>query len=487
MYINSNLHRKSSTNWAEENACKRRNKNKKFIKSFQSQFLTLITFFDFCSLHRNLLIATVLQKARFIFMEEAFQLHGHYLNQQNTKLLQMHLHRQQQLQQHSHVSDSKSMLEESHDDSELDSIFSEAVPLTPHDSHVSNEEVVNKNDKENSPPAPTLIYLDLDNNRVRAETSSPTESTSSNKRRRSVSEWEQEEAISSILPKAKQVKYSQEDELSDDESDASELTSDTCLSLDFLSHELPASKMPPDTSNSSSIERITSLVSIFNFGNLQRSVSQPDLCSKDSGENNCCMAQRYDIAMTVWKRVCETKTVCWCILLRLGRFLSDDLEENWWICYFHIDLLHQFVTSIHFATLFWYFYLSFNKLIQIHHCNLTHIIFRLAHTYNCQQKPIMKLFIFKKNWKMVKKHNKKVSYIFFCDFTLKFKSLLLLDNYVFRFVVLFSMGVNIWINAKTDRLKSYMYFHSFRIVEWNANQKIWNNIKTPSRLVNIVQ
>lgn len=273
----------------------------KFKKSFHSQFLTLITFFDFCSLHRNLLIATVLQKARFIFMEEAFQLHGHYLNQQNTKLLQMHLHRQQQLQQHSHVSDSKSMHEESHDDSELDSIFSEAVPLTPHDSHASNEEVANRSDKENSPPSPTLIYLDLDNNRVRAEPSSSSESSSSNKRRRSVSEWEQEEAISSILPKAKQVKYSQEDELSDEESDVSELTSvDTCLSLDFLSHELPATKMPPDTNNSSSIERITSLVSIFNFGNLQRSVSQPDLCSKDSGENNCCMAQRrYDIAMTV--------------------------------------------------------------------------------------------------------------------------------------------------------------------------------------------
>uniref|UniRef100_A0A182SLI0 Uncharacterized protein n=1 Tax=Anopheles maculatus TaxID=74869 RepID=A0A182SLI0_9DIPT len=35
------------------------------------------------SLHKNLLVATVLQKARYIFMEEAYHIvHGHYLQQQ---------------------------------------------------------------------------------------------------------------------------------------------------------------------------------------------------------------------------------------------------------------------------------------------------------------------------------------------------------------------------------------------------------------------
>ncbi|XP_053676571.1 uncharacterized protein LOC128726767 [Anopheles nili] len=44
------------------------------------------------SLHKNLLVATVLQKARYIFMEEAYHIvHGHYLQQQQ---------QQQQAQQH---------------------------------------------------------------------------------------------------------------------------------------------------------------------------------------------------------------------------------------------------------------------------------------------------------------------------------------------------------------------------------------------------
>lgn len=41
------------------------------------------------SLHKNLLVATVLQKARYIFMEEAFHMvHGHYINQANSKFIQ---------------------------------------------------------------------------------------------------------------------------------------------------------------------------------------------------------------------------------------------------------------------------------------------------------------------------------------------------------------------------------------------------------------
>lgn len=55
--------------------------------------------------------------------------------------------------------------------------------------------------------------------------------------------------------------------------------------------------------SSSSIDRITSLVSIFNFGNLQRSVSTPDLCSSSSNhstvDSSCCNLQQRQIAMTV--------------------------------------------------------------------------------------------------------------------------------------------------------------------------------------------
>ncbi|XP_053659452.1 protein wings apart-like [Anopheles marshallii] len=50
------------------------------------------------SLHKNLLVATVLQKARYIFMEEAYHIvHGHYLQQQQQQ--QQHHHQLMQEQQ----------------------------------------------------------------------------------------------------------------------------------------------------------------------------------------------------------------------------------------------------------------------------------------------------------------------------------------------------------------------------------------------------
>ncbi|XP_050094962.1 mushroom body large-type Kenyon cell-specific protein 1-like [Anopheles aquasalis] len=57
------------------------------------------------SLHKNLLVATVLQKARYIFMEEAYHIvHGHYLQQQQQQQQQHHYQQQQQQQQQSAVS-----------------------------------------------------------------------------------------------------------------------------------------------------------------------------------------------------------------------------------------------------------------------------------------------------------------------------------------------------------------------------------------------
>uniref|UniRef100_A0A182RLI7 Uncharacterized protein n=1 Tax=Anopheles funestus TaxID=62324 RepID=A0A182RLI7_ANOFN len=52
------------------------------------------------SLHKNLLVATVLQKARYIFMEEAYHIvHGHYLQQQQQQQQQQHHHQLMQEQQ----------------------------------------------------------------------------------------------------------------------------------------------------------------------------------------------------------------------------------------------------------------------------------------------------------------------------------------------------------------------------------------------------
>ena len=388
-----------------------------------------------CSLHKNLLVATVLQKARYIFMEEAFHMvHGHYINQQNSKLIEQ---QQQLLMQHHHqkmlqmqrqeelehelrqhdkattfVNDNDSSL----DDSELD-IFSsssietndgleflnhtqttESTTTTTQVAIGNNDDSNNKqapghseyfvNNKENNPPSAStssssslslstsssslllssattttttttqsteLVYLDLDVNKVKSssaivvdqhhvdvDSNSGRSSTSisGNKRPLNVSEWETEEAILSILPKAKQIKYS-DSEPSDEDDDE---TSNSDLTLDFLSNDLHLTNKSPTKTNmmtmtpldmsnnnnnnnsntsasltqpqstststaptpsSSSIERITSLVSIFNmsnFGNLQRSVSNPDLCSSSShsADGNCCLTtQRQYLAMAV--------------------------------------------------------------------------------------------------------------------------------------------------------------------------------------------
>lgn len=380
-----------------------------------------------CSLHKNLLVATVLQKARYIFMEEAFHMvHGHYINQQNSKLIEQ---QQQLLMQHHHqkmlqmqrqeelehelrqhdkattfVNDNDSSL----DDSELDIFSSSSIETndgleflnhtqstdTTTTTQVAigdNDDSNNKeapghseyfvNNKENNPPSAStsssslslssssslllstatattttqsteLVYLDLDVNKVKlasavvndqnhvdVDSNSGRSSTSisGNKRPLDVSEWETEEAILSILPKAKQIKYS-DSEPSDEDDDE---TSNSDLTLDFLSNDLHlTNKSPtktnmmtmtpldmsssnnnnnnsntsasltqpqstPTPSSSSSIERITSLVSIFNmsnFGNLQRSVSNPDLCSSSShsADGNCCLTtQRQYLAMAV--------------------------------------------------------------------------------------------------------------------------------------------------------------------------------------------
>ena len=377
-----------------------------------------------CSLHKNLLVATVLQKARYIFMEEAFHMvHGHYINQQNSKLIEQ---QQQLLMQHHHqkmlqmqrqeelehelrqhdkattfVNDNDSSL----DDSELDIFSSSSIETSDgleflNHTHTTETTTTTQvaigddddsnskeapghskyfvNNKENNPPSAStstsstsltssssllssatttqsteLVYLDLDVNKVKSssdiavdqhhvdvDSNSGRSSTSisGNKRPLDVSEWETEEAILSILPKAKQIKYS-DSEPSDEDDDE---TSNSDLTLDFLSNDLHlTNKSPTKTNNmttmtpldmssnninnnsntsasltqpqsttttppsSSSIERITSLVSIFNmsnFGNLQRSVSNPDLCSSSShsADGNCCLTtQRQYLAMAV--------------------------------------------------------------------------------------------------------------------------------------------------------------------------------------------
>ncbi|KAG5670157.1 hypothetical protein PVAND_000438 [Polypedilum vanderplanki] len=310
------------------------------------------------SLHKNLLVATVLQKARYIFMEEAFHMvHGHYINQANSKFIQQLRHQEQLENQLRHngsddEDDDSTQQNDDDDDSELDifSAPSESLNfLSDKDSETgSNTSSSNKythhhlhsssQNKNNNNPSSDLVYLDWDvNNRVKSasydQNSNNSSISTAQKRRLSTEDDDDDEdSLLSIFPKSKQIKFSNNDEiLSNNDESRTKTTTTTqqsenssnnnnneitehCLSLDFLSNDLnltsghsptqssvmtpldmsssssssnnnnnnntSASSTPSPTS--SSIDRITSLVSIFNFGNLQRSVSTPDLCSSSS-------------------------------------------------------------------------------------------------------------------------------------------------------------------------------------------------------------
>lgn len=314
------------------------------------------------SLHKNLLVATVLQKARYIFMEEAFHMvHGTYLNQANSKFIQQLRDQEQlehELRQHDKDYDDDDDSTSSLDDSELD-LFSSPIDSNDSLSFLSESSssketgnsTINKfnntsTKESNSSLASTstdLIYLDLDVNRVKPQDEQSSNSISGQKRRLSNSDYETEEAILSILPKSKHIKFNNNNNEESAESSTllsnsstnnnNDITTDNCLSLDFLSNDLSLSSSSPTNTatanvtmapldmssssncnnntsaspSSSSIDRITSLVSIFNFGNLQRSVSTPDLCSSSSSshlnsnvDNSCCnLSTQRQIAMTV--------------------------------------------------------------------------------------------------------------------------------------------------------------------------------------------
>lgn len=300
------------------------------------------------SLHKNLLVATVLQKARFIFMEEAYHMvHGHYL--QANKFLEPDIDIQDD------PNDSVSS-NDSIDECELDDIFDAPASSIGKDSDSSEDFSEELCDKENSPPETSsnigLVYLDLDKHLQKAVSqvaTSENSTTGNNKRRREISEWETEEAVLSILPK--KIKsdavvdsnssssgsdsdsdsiYGPDDDifLSDRISSSSTNNNDNndddntaAINLSVnVSRELELDELNNNISNNNNnnlvsnhntssntdnnntissntnlengpsmegIDRITSLVSIFSFGNLTRSVSTPDLCSAQATKDSC--------------------------------------------------------------------------------------------------------------------------------------------------------------------------------------------------------
>lgn len=289
------------------------------------------------SLHKNLLVATVLQKARFIFMEEAFNM----VNGPTPVDAYSAAAPEQQHHQ-----------EYSYDDDNLVALTAEEAGLasaTQTPTHTSTSDVdpaaatdlsflqspasyircpdTLDADKENHAPVPycpltgeTPTYLDLDKAPreqsvvILRERSSvpPTTCTSSSrclKRRRAVAEWETEEAVLSILPKRPKTGYTEQD------SDDSVFLDDSTL----LSECGDDDDGDDGGSTTMEIDRITSLVSIFSFGGLAaatggsatdlsstsglgkltRSTSTPDLCSAQAKENVDALQQRPFLAMTV--------------------------------------------------------------------------------------------------------------------------------------------------------------------------------------------
>ncbi|XP_072391504.1 uncharacterized protein [Diabrotica undecimpunctata] len=234
------------------------------------------------SLHKNLLVATVLQKARYIFMEEAYNM-VHY--QAPAPVISRPVIAQEELVG---LTAEEAGLESSAS-SETIQESSSSDFLQPTCVKCSENQ-----DKENHPPyTPELTYFDLDksSNVLRERSNSP-----SLKRRRAVAEWETEEAVQSILPK----KSKQEDD-----SDDSVFLDDATLLSDSVSKEVSAAERQQEPTGGSSMEidRITSLVSIFSFsmgdGKLNRSMSTPDLCSTQAKDTPDGLQQRQFIAMTV--------------------------------------------------------------------------------------------------------------------------------------------------------------------------------------------
>lgn len=254
------------------------------------------------SLHKNLLVATVLQKARYIFMEEAYHIvHGHYLQQNKCMELEMEKQRNAAAAAAAAAAASVNNVDDESCSESEDSDESESYA-----SSETNDESDNE-DKENSPPSlndergdedsSSVSYFDMDVKKVEK-----TSAENSNKRRREDGEWETEEAVQSILPKRlKSESDSEVAESANSSQVAVECVSNTEATTlsESVNNQLEAEDLScrqgentlTHTPSVESIDRITSLVSIFSFGNLSRSVSTPDFCAAQAKDSDSTLTQ----------------------------------------------------------------------------------------------------------------------------------------------------------------------------------------------------
>uniref|UniRef100_A0A8D8XS66 Immediate early response gene 5-like protein n=1 Tax=Cacopsylla melanoneura TaxID=428564 RepID=A0A8D8XS66_9HEMI len=275
------------------------------------------------SLHKNLLVATVLQKARYIFMEEAYNMiHGPLSNPSDLTSPNPEPVDNDNTSAFNDEVDLIALTEEENNncsndnDSSSSSSSSENVPSSSNsdifnipsvtDSCSSNSTSSSLNfsenfnssshctveDKENLEPT-TYLDLDKDTDNIILKERSTSPTKSNLKRKRIIAEWETEEAVLSILPKKHRSTSDLDDSVFLDEA--------TLLSPTSSDEE-------SDEGSAMEIDRITSLVSIFSFGGLggptsesnklTRSSSTPDLCSAQAKDQHD-LQQRHFLAMTV--------------------------------------------------------------------------------------------------------------------------------------------------------------------------------------------
>lgn len=196
------------------------------------------------SLHKNLLVATVLHKARYIFMEEAYQIvHGSSKG----------------------VNPQPPPIEERKQPDEIDESTADQVlaeELADDDDSPTEDRLLNEFNQEWERQSETssyqahieLTYLNLEKNNL--------------KRRRETSSWEVEEAVLSILPK--RTKVEEATPMVTGTTTTSEFTffdeSDFLTPSDTITKVDTPDKSPPPPPME--IDRISSLVSIFSFTNL---------------------------------------------------------------------------------------------------------------------------------------------------------------------------------------------------------------------------
>lgn len=215
------------------------------------------------SLHRNLLVATVLQKARYIFMEEAYHIvHG----------------RSSYAPPPPHVHPAMPEPTEYEDDG--------LVALTAEEA--GSDATAADETSDDRLALPCSRCCDSDKENIPYNYSKP---KCSGRKRRS-SEWDNEDELDSKKCKSESCEL-EECPLDLTDSEKARLLAEVSRA-DSDEEEEPANAME--------IDRITSLVSFFSLepglSALTRSVSTPDLCSSQAKEHLSTDAQRAFLTMT---------------------------------------------------------------------------------------------------------------------------------------------------------------------------------------------